>query len=184
VSPTSGASRPSAGSAAASGGGSERLDVAQLVDLLGLEPLAGEGGWFRQTWRAAPVAGSNRPAASTIFYLLGGHDDSFSALHRLDADEVWHHHLGDPVRLSTLGAAGRARHVTLGADLRAGHRLQAVVGAQTWMGARLEPNGRWAVLGMTMAPGWTDEAFELGRRAELVARWPAEAELIASLTRC
>src|SRR6185436_19618827 len=56
--------------------------AARLIELLRLEPLPVEGGHFRQTWR--PDAGT------AIYYLLTDDPDSFSALHRLPTDEIYH----------------------------------------------------------------------------------------------
>jgi hypothetical protein len=75
------------------------------------------------------------------------------------------------------------RVLRLGADLVAGERPQAVVPAGTWQGARLVAGGRWALLGTTVTPGFDAADFELGRRADLVARWPGHRALIEALTR-
>jgi predicted cupin superfamily sugar epimerase len=71
----------------------------------------------------------------------------------------------------------------LGGDLVTGERPQAVVPAGAWQGTRLVAGGRWALLGTTVAPGFAAADFELGRRADLVARWPAHREAIEALTR-
>jgi predicted cupin superfamily sugar epimerase len=51
------------------------------------------------------------------------------------------------------------------------------------MGARLRPGGEYGVWGNTMAPGYAISDFEGANPAELIARWPHRAELIAVLTR-
>ena len=157
--------------------------------LLGLEPLEPEGGCFAETYRAretlAPGAlpgwDSARPLATAIYSLI--EPGTFSALHRLRSDEIFHFYLGDPVEMLQLGPADGGRVLRLGGDLAAGERPQAVVPAGTWQGTRLVPGGRWALLGTTMAPGFDAADFELGRRAELVARWPAHRGTIEALTR-
>jgi hypothetical protein len=162
----------------------------EIRQLLGLQPLAPEGGWFAETYRSTrtlpaggPAAGAGGPRAlaSAICYLV--EPEAFSALHRLDADEVFHFYLGDPVEMLQLGPGTEARVLRLGPDLAAGERPQVVVPAGVWQGTRLAPGGRWALLGTTMAPAFDPSRFELGRREELAALWPAHRALIDSLTR-
>lgn len=84
--------------------------VQSIVELLRLEPLGVEGGLFAQTWSAnnsgsgdsgsnssggSSSGSANRPAGTAIYALFTNEPDSFSALHRLDGTEVWHHYLGD-----------------------------------------------------------------------------------------
>jgi hypothetical protein len=73
----------------------------------------------------------------------------------------------------------------LGTDLAAGHVPQAVVEAGAWFGARLAAPapGGFALLGATVAPGFSFEDFEFGQRDALVARYPAHAATIRTLTR-
>jgi uncharacterized protein len=164
----------------------------RLIELLDLQPLAGEGGYFRQTWVAAdtiPATGlparyaRAKPAGTAIYYLVTDARDGFSALHRLPTDEVYHFYLGDPVEQLLLHADGRRERVILGSDLLGGQRVQHVAPAGSWQGTRLVPGGRVALLGATMAPGFDPEDFERGDRDALCRAFPAEAALIAELTR-
>jgi predicted cupin superfamily sugar epimerase len=55
---------------------------------------------------------------------------------------------------------GGALHtVTLGPDLAAGERPQAIVPALAWQAA--ESTGDWTLLGCTVAPGFEFAGFEL-----------------------
>lgn len=161
------------------------MDEAEnIIAQLELQPLPAEGGFYRQTWAGPPLPGSTRPAGTAILYLITA--ESFSALHRLETDEVWHFYAGDVVRLVQLDpATGRARTVRLGAELTGDDVLQHVVPAGTWQGARLaDPGGRgWALLGCTLAPGWSDREFTLGARDELLRRFPGARVDIMGLTR-
>lgn len=165
------------------------MTAAQLIEILQLEPLPIEGGHFRQTWRAEDVlrAGArfarDKLAGTAIYYLLTDEPDSFSALHRLPTDEIYHFYLGDPVELLMLGEAGVIDSVVLGPDLIAGQRVQHVVPRGVWQGSRLRDGGRFALLGTTMAPGYDPQDYEAGARADLVARYPEAAAEIARLTR-
>ncbi len=155
------------------------MNAAEVVELLELEPLPVEGGWFRQIWRSPPEAA--QPAGTAIVALLTDDPDGFSQFHRLRSDELWHFYGGDPIELVLLEAGGESRHVLLSADLAAAHRPVQVVAAGTWMAART--TGRWSLLGATMAPGFTSDAYEGADAAALVAEFPGERAAIEALTR-
>lgn len=168
---------------------SDVMDAAFLKELLGLEPLAAEGGFFRETYRSdlrlskeclGVAYAGERSAATAIYYLLT--PDSFSAVHRLRSDEIFHFYMGDPVDMLQLHPDGAVEHLVIGTDLRAGQRPQVVVPAGTWQGAALVGGGQFALLGTTMAPAFEFEDFELGRRSELMARYPGATAAIERLT--
>ncbi len=161
----------------------------ELIALLQLAPHPKEGGYFRETYRAGErisVAGlperygSPRSHGTAIYYLLK--PGSFSELHRLKSDEVFHFYLGDPVRMLQLGPAGQARSMVLGPDLLAGQQVQVVAPRDVWQGSILEPGGRFALLGCTVAPGFDYADYESGQRTELLAQYPQFTDLIARLT--
>ncbi len=168
------------------------LTAEDVIRHFGLEPLPGEGGWYRESYVAAErIARSalparyacDKPAATAIYYLLTDAPDSFSALHRLPTDEVYHCYAGDPVDMLLLHPDGRGERVRLGANFINGEHVQFVVPRGVWQGSLLTPGGRWALLGTTMAPGFTAGDFEGGTRADLVARYPEFAGEIRCLTR-
>src|SRR5258708_27557814 len=167
------------------------LTAERVVALWGLHRLPLEGGHFHQTYRAGELiereclpqryAGA-RPHGSAIYYLL--RDDTFSALHRLHSDEVYHFYFGQPVELLLLYPDGHGEVFVLGPDLEAGQRVQLVVPHGVWQGSRLRSaaRGHFALLGTTMAPAYDAADFELGERADLLAHFPGHAELIRALT--
>ncbi|MGP3998958.1 cupin domain-containing protein [Streptomyces sp. 8N706] len=154
----------------------------ELARIYGLEPLPLEGGLFRRTW-AGPERPDGHPAGSAILVLLSVAEEHFSAMHRLPRDEVWHFYLGDPVELLLLEPGGGSRLEILGQDVLAGQHVQYVVPGGTWMGARVRPGGERALLGCTMAPGFTPDDYEGGDGEELSARHPLHAALIRTLCR-
>jgi predicted cupin superfamily sugar epimerase len=151
--------------------GNERADGERVAGLLGLAPLPDEGGLFRQTFADAH--------SSAIYFLLLAPD--FSALHALGATETYHWYAGSPLRLLLLHDDGSATEPTLGPDLERGDRPQLVVPAGTWQGSA--PTGAWSLVGTTMAPPFDWSGFHLGKRADLVGRWPSARDRITSLTR-
>lgn len=134
----------------------------EVIDRLGLQPLPGEGGFFRQTWIAP---GEKRPLGTAILYLIT--PSSFSALHRLDADEVFHFYLGDPCQQLTIAPDGSAREITLGQQILAGEEIQTVAPCGHWQGTRLLDGGEWALVGTTMAPGYMQSGFTLATARDL-----------------
>ena len=164
------------------------MDADQLIRHLRLGPLPIEGGYFRQTWSSddlvsIPGYDSPRPAGTAIYYLLTSDPDSFSALHRLATGEMYHFYLGDSVEMLLLAEGTPGRRIVLGPDLPGGQHVQYVVPRSVWQGSRLVPGGRFALLGTTMAPGFDARDFTLGRRPELLPRFPECAALIHALTR-
>ncbi len=166
------------------------ITVDFLMRHLGLAPLPEEGGYFAQTYQSVlqipqaclpPRYTGPRAAGTAIYYLLT--PDTFSALHRLRGDEIYHFYLGDPVDLTLLHPDGRGETVTLGQDLEAGMCLQTVAPGEAWQGSCLHEDGRFALLGTTMAPGFAIEDFELGDREKLLEIYPDFADEIRSLTR-
>jgi len=108
--------------------------------------------------------------------------ETFSRLHRLRSDEIFHFLLGDPVTMLHLYPDGTSRVLSMGTDLTAGQQLQVVVPRGTWQGCRLVEGGRFALMGVTVAPGFEYDDYEPGGRAELVGRYPDREALIKLLT--
>ena len=165
------------------------LSVRDVIELLRLESLTQEGGYFRETYRSELVIPRNalpddydggRSVSTAIYYLLTPTDHS--ALHRVRSDEVFHFYAGDVVEMLQLWPDGSGEVVRIGSDLAAGQVPQVVVPAGVWQGARLAAGGRWALLGTTVAPGFEFADYEHADRDELVGQYPPFAELIAALT--
>lgn len=168
-------------------------DVQQIIRALNLQPLTMEGGLYRESYRSPETipggalperyARESKPFGTAIFYLLTDHPDSFSAMHRLPTDETFHFYLGDPLELTLLYPNGESSQILLGQDILHGQQVQFTVPHGVWQGSRVAPGGRFALLGTTMAPGFTPTDFEAGDRAVLLERYPAEQERILALTR-
>lgn len=163
------------------------ITAGELITLLKLQPHPKEGGYFRETYRGdqtlaqPPGAYSGPRSASTaIYYLLT--PDTFSAMHRVASDEIFHFYLGDPVRMLQLDPDGRGRTLILGSDLKAGQQPQVVVRRGVWQGSLLEPGGSFALFGCTVAPGFDYADYETGKRVELIGQYPSFADLIRRLT--
>jgi predicted cupin superfamily sugar epimerase len=82
-----------------------------------------------------------------------------------------------------IGLDGDYSQIVLGRDLEAGQVLQAVVPAGYWFASHVANWKSFAVVGCTVAPGFEFADFEMGKRGELVARYPQHRKLIEQLTR-
>lgn len=162
----------------------------QIIERLGLTPLTIEGGYFRETYRAPLTISANaipaayagdRNASTCIYYLLT--PETFSAIHRVKSDEIFHFYAGDAVEMLQLWPNGEAKVITIHNDLAAGHEPQHVVPAGVWQGCRLIPGGSWALMGCTVAPGFDYVDFELADRDALSAQHPEHSDLIAALSK-
>ena len=170
----------------------KEITAEALIRHFGLEPLPVEGGHFKQVYSAdetlSIVSGGQeipllKPRSTAILYLLSADPDSFSAMHRLPTDELYHFYLGDPVELLLLRQDGSSEVITLGHDVLNGQQVQFAVPAGVWQGSRLAPGGEFALMGTTMAPGFVERDYTAGEREVLVEQYPDRAGLITSLTR-
>ena len=168
------------------------LTVDDLIHHFGLEALPAEGGIFTQTYKSPEVIphaalparyAGDKPLGTAILFLFTPDADSFSAMHRLPTDEIYHFYLGDPIDLLLLYPDRRSEQIVLGQDILNGQHVQYVVPYGTWMGSRMRAGGQFALMGTTMAPGFTHDDFDGATREQLIAQYPHEAERIIQLTR-
>jgi predicted cupin superfamily sugar epimerase len=167
------------------------MTAEDVKKILGLQPHPREGGWYVRTYEATEKIGVEtfadkrypeaRRTGTAIYYLL--EPDTFSEMHRLKSDEVFHFYAGDAVEMLQLSGKGEGAKVMIGNDLLRGQRPQVVVKRGVWQGSRLVEGGRWALLGCTVSPGFEFEDYEAGVREELCAVWPEFVAEITALTR-
>jgi predicted cupin superfamily sugar epimerase len=160
-----------------------------VIRRLQLQPHPREGGHFREMYRSSltvPQAAlgrqhpGDRSLSTAIYYLIT--PPTFSAMHRLPGDEVFHHYLGGAVEHLVLLPDNTSQVRVLGSDLENGELPQMVVPANAWQGARLRHGEGFALLGATMAPGFDYADYEHGNRDSLLSQYPSQAELIRLLT--
>ena len=163
----------------------------EVKKILGLQPHPREGGWFVRTWESEEFVAAScfddgrydgaRRTSTAIYYLL--EPGTFSEMHLLQSDEMFHHYMGGAVEMLQLFEDGSRAVVVIGTDLEAGQRPQVVVKRGVWQGSRLlKPEG-FALLGCTVSPGFEFVDYAAVGRKELVEKWPGEAERIGKLTR-
>jgi predicted cupin superfamily sugar epimerase len=133
---------------------STRHTAEEMISALGLVRHP-EGGFFRETFRAPDAP---RGASTCILFLLAAGEQS--RWHRVDADEHWLFHDGDPLQLEIAGPTAQSRtSIILGNDLAAGQQPQAVVPRGWWQAAR--PCGAWTLVGCVVAPAFEFAQFEM-----------------------
>jgi uncharacterized protein len=166
------------------------MTAAELKKLLNLEPHPCEGGWFIQTWRSDEVIPrgalperypADRHAGTCIYYLL--EPDTFSEMHRLASDEIFHFYYGDPIEMLQITPDGITKRFVLGSDLAAGQHVQLIVPKNTWQGSRLIAGGSVALIGCSVSPGFDYDDYETGTKNVLQDFAGEYPELLASLTR-
>lgn len=156
---------------------------------LNLQPHP-EGGYFSETYRSSEqIASTTLPArysggrsyATGIYFLVEG--DSFSALHRIQSDEMWHFYAGSTLTVYVIDPSGQLTEIYLGQNPEDGEVFQAVVKAGCWFGSKVKDPAGYALVGCTVAPGFDFADFELARRHELTSQFPQHTAIIRALTR-
>jgi uncharacterized protein len=168
-----------------------QMTAGEVKKLLRLVPHPREGGSYVRTYEsgerlpARAFADGRYPGprltGTAIYYLL--EPGTFSEMHRLQSDEIFHFYAGDAVEMLQLHADGTGSVIRIGNDLASGERPQVLAPREVWQGSRLVEGGAWALLGCTVSPGFEFEDYESGGCAELSAGWPAFAGMIGGLTR-
>lgn len=177
--------------ASAQDGGVSMASAQDVIRKMELVPLPDEGGFYRETFRSSGrkidaktfgiKSDAQRTISTAIYYLIV--PKSFSALHRLQSDEIFHFYGGDPVEMIQIDPDGNLRRLTLGPDIFRGQTPQIVVPRGTWQALRLINGGAWALMGTTVAPGFEFEDFELGNREKLIEQFPQHRDDIISFSR-
>lgn len=171
------------------------MTAQQIIDQLGLIPLPQEGGMHLQTYISRQIVEgqAGRAAGTAIYYLLT--PGTFSHLHKLDGDEIYHFYLGDPVEMLELLPDGTAKRTILGQDILHGQQVQHLVPAGNWQGSHLSCINSlaetdhtttacgFALLGTTMCPGYSQDGYEHASRDRLLAAYPEAEDLILQLTK-
>ena len=166
------------------------LTAEEIIKILKLQKHPVERGYFLETYKSGctiagqhlpPGFGGDRPLATAIYYMLI--PGTFSEIHRLEGDEIFHFYSGGPVEMLQLFPDGSGEKIIIGNDIEQGEIPQVVVPAGVWQGTRLLPGGSYALMGTTMAPGFDYADYQGGNRQELIRQFPQFGELITLLTR-
>lgn len=154
----------------------------QIKEFYKMVPLQDEGGVFHQSYisdemlpaSVIPGRDGDHTVGSAIIYLLSG--DTYSRMHRLPTDEIFHFYMGDPVEQLQLFPDGTGKVIKMGHNILEGEQVQVTAPRGVWQGTRLAPGSKWALLGTVMAPGFKDVDYEDGNLEELLAQYPEFSE--------
>lgn len=139
------------------------MTAAAYIKLLSLQPHP-EGGYFAETYRNEreldfPGFEGTRSIGTSIYFLLKR--GQTSAMHRIKSDEIWYHHDGGCLEIMERTADGSVKTTCLGRRIDRGEKLQYVVKAGTWFGARLAADTEFCLVGCQVSPGFDFRDFEL-----------------------
>ena len=147
-----------------------------------------EGGYFREVYRSGERIlpthlpnryKSSRSFSTSIYFLLEG--NQFSSFHLLQSDELWHFYDGSPVILYIIKPKGELSIKKLGKEKDC--ELQLTIEMQNWFAAEIEDKTSFALFGCTVSPGFEFDDFELGKRDDLIKKFPQHSALIKRLTK-
>ena len=133
--------------------------ASDIIARLELKPHP-EGGHYRETFRDVRADVQGRACSTAIYYLLARGERSH--WHRIDAVEVWHYYSGAALTLRIANEGCAPHTITLGSDVAAGERPQAIVPAGAWQAA--ESTGDWTLVGCTVAPAFEFVKFEMAAK--------------------
>ncbi len=142
-----------------------------------------EGGFYAETYRSSAFTfnqnGEKRNLSTAIYFLL--HDTNKSNFHRIQSDELWFFHQGEPIEIVTI-QDGKSRSIILGNAIEKGELPQATIPANTWFGSKLKDGKGFALVSCTVAPGFDFLDFELAEYEKLANEFPNLKALIEEFT--
>ena len=169
------------------------MPSAQYVkDWLKLEPNPQEGGSLASVYnstikvpdmalRGFPPTKTGRSICGSIYYFL--ESPGCSVMHRVTGDMLYHFYGGDAVQMLLLPPKGSAEVAIFGNNLALRQHPMKLIPGGTWLGSRLMTGGTWALMGVSMAPGFDPVDYAIGDRQQLIRQYPEQADLIRALTR-
>lgn len=136
------------------------------IDKLGLSKHP-EGGWYKRVHTSEKVQSTDRGDRSqltAIYYLLEAQD--YSAWHRIQSEELWAWHAGDPLAILTL-TGEQVDTTTLGVDA-----MQHTVPGKHWFAAQLaHAQHGFSLVSCVVSPGFEFADFELAEREDIPSAW-------------
>ena len=145
-----------------------------------------EGGWYKEVYKSALTLKvesetTERSICTHIYFLLEKKD--FSTLHRIRSDESWHFYAGTPLTVYEFEPSGNLIPHKLGNDPSNGCVPYCIIRNGNWVGARIDGDGAFSLVGCTVSPGFEFADLELAKADDLSRQFPEHENLIRSLCR-
>ncbi len=165
------------------------LTAQDWIDHLQLEGHV-EGGFFRRIYQAdhRPMLETEqgpRYLMTSIYYLLSS--QSPVGHFHLNRSDIMHVFVaGDPITYHLIDdQTGEYRQVVLGDDIRNGQTPAMMVRGGTWKASEVPAEGPagFGLITEVVSPGFDYADMTLGKRAELLTRFPQHRDLIERVTR-
>lgn len=155
----------------------------ELINSLTLKPHP-EGGYYKETYRSDETTINKnedlRNVCTAIYFLLEDKDKSH--FHRIQSDELWFFHLGQPLEIYYI-LGNEIKTVTLGNNIQNGDALFCKIPANTWFASKLKQPEGFSLVSCTVAPGFDFADFELAKRDELTQKFPHLKVIINEFTK-
>jgi predicted cupin superfamily sugar epimerase len=152
--------------------------ITELVQSLQLIPHP-EGGFYRETYRSVLKNEEEQSLMTSIYFLLTS--DSPSHFHRIQSDEHWYFHEGNPLSIHLLTDKG-LETIQLGLDLTKNQTPHALVEGHTIFGSEIEAADGYALVSCVVSPGFDFSTFELFTKEYLLPEFKDHSALIERLT--
>ncbi len=151
--------------------GAQPPSAEQVVAWLGLEP-------HRTCGRVAESFVAREIPGGTLYFLAS--PERGIQLHRIRHDQVYHHHLGDPLHVLLVSPEGHASIAQVGSDLASGQRPQLAIPGGTFHAGRVAPGGSfgYALLGTAVWGRVMPEEVERMELEVLGQSFPQAASLL------
>ena len=155
----------------------------EIVQKLGLIEHP-EGGFYKETYRSSSSMETEQNAirnvCTAIYFLL--ENDNISLFHRIQSDELWFFHQGEPLEI-VLIKEGVLNSIVLGNSFENGEVPQATIPANTWFASSVKQRKGYSLVSCTVAPGFDFADFELASRENLLQEFPHLKEIIHKFTK-
>ncbi len=160
------------------------MDKQSLIKKYKLHPHP-EGGFFFETYRSEEKCtpksiGEERSLSTAIYFLL--ESQNFSAFHRVQSDELWHHYYGATIAIHVIDEDGNYKKKLLGSDMMDGALFQQLVPAGSWFASEVHSNGDFALVGCTVSFGFDFKDFEMAD-LKLIEKYPQHQAILSRLIR-
>jgi hypothetical protein len=157
------------------------MDVKKLIEKLQLT-VHPEGGYYRETYRSTQsmtIGKKVRNISTAIYYLLENEDKSL--FHRIQSDELWFFHQGQPLEISVI-LDNQLATIHLGNDIENGQVPIAIIPANCWFASSVKNAIGYSLVSCTVSPGFDFLDFELANRENLFQKYPHLRDTIEKYT--